>query len=173
MYDLELEAKRILELLGKEDNCTNWTPGDVFAEYENNVKLVDCGAARALLTDVERVLTSYSDSLESAIKELQREASSSRHVRRAKTLCGLGRASSDLFAFTSMVGLLFVQATLKPHESKIDKDELLKAVKRSRMVVSRFETFYSANAERAIKAATDYTQGKPIKAILAAMNAAF
>ena len=170
-YDLELEAKRIHEWLGKEDNSTNWTPGDVWAEHANNVKLVDCGAARTLLNDVERVLCSYSDSLDAAIIDLQRENSSSRHVRRAKTLCGLGRVASNLLAFTSMVGFLFIQAKLKPHECKIDKDELLKAVERSRMVVSTFETFYSANAERAIKAATDYTKGKPIKAILAAMNA--
>jgi hypothetical protein len=57
-----------------------------------------------------------------------------------------------------MVGFLFIQATLKSHESKIDKDELFKAVERSRMVVSTFETFYSANAERAIKADTESTK---------------
>ena len=47
-----------------------------------------------------------------------------------------------------------------------DSTTLLKAVERSRMCVSTFNTFLDTNIERSIKAAADYTLGKAMKTIL-------
>ena len=52
------------------------------------------------------------------------------------------------------------------NETSFPDSTLLKAVERSRMCISTFNTFLYSNVERSIKAAADYTSGKAIKSVL-------
>lgn len=171
---LEQKATQILDWIGKKDcDIVFWTVNDVYAEHDTNALLAECGAARKLLVDVERVHTRYMKSLEDAtncVLENGIDHGSSQQHRRIRSLQSLASLSEDLFGFATIVGLLAIQAKLGSEDNDEKQQVLLKAVERSRMVVSTFETFYHTNAERAIKAAVEYTRGKSIKAALEIMR---
>jgi hypothetical protein len=52
-----------------------------------------------------------------------------------------------------------------------DDGHLLKAVERTRMIVSTVSTFICANAQRAFKTVDMYTKGKAVKRIIAIKDA--
>jgi hypothetical protein len=67
------------------------------------------------------------------------------------------------------VALLSLEQALLSSEgetpSPLTSGEMLKAVERTRMVVSTVSTFISLNAERAFKAADEYTRSQVVKKI--------
>ena len=157
-----------------------WTSDDVFLEHRTNQQLAPLGAARTLLGDVSSAIVTYVKKLQESLEELD---SSSHHdyeqslmtSRKRKRLLRIISCRSfvlDLYSFATLVGLLGLGSELGcydggPLSDILTKAELLKAVERTRMVVSTAATYLTTNYERAFKATDDYTKGKTIKILLA------
>lgn len=138
----------------------SWTATDVFDEYNSNMELADCIAARALLSDLEGAIEAYFALLGKAQLDLQVENISSRQRKRATRLCCMLEATISLYSFSLHVAVGFL----------LGQPIGVKAVERSRMCVSTFATFLPTNAERALKAAAEFTKGKAVRAILLEAN---
>jgi hypothetical protein len=63
------------------------------------------------------------------------------------------------------VAVIYLQQEMGDDE-QLKPSTILKAVERSRMVVSTVESFLHSNTDRAIKSIMEYTKGKAIKAII-------
>ena len=136
----------------------------VFREHKTNVLLAPLLATRTLVTDIVNATRSCTGTLDRVFTETN-ESMSNRQRRRLERL----EASCDfafiIFSFAAHVVLLSLQHNVAD-TSTFAEDELVKAVERSRMVVSTVSTFHSANVERAVKAAEGYTKGKVIRRII-------
>ena len=78
-----------------------------------------------------------------------------------------------VYSFASLIAILCLERGLdeivvdgQRGFAPLDKGELVRAVERTRMLLSTMTTFVTTNAERAFKAVDDYTKGKLVKKIL-------
>jgi hypothetical protein len=155
-----------------EAAVATWTANDVFNEHDNNRQLASQGAARTLLDDVTQATLSFAIHLEDASKELhEQDNHSSRKRRRLLRIVATCDFVLNVYGFAALVASLCLQEGLEElsmlhGRSTVTNGELLKAVERSRMVVSTVDNFITTSAERAYKAAGDYTKGKVVKKIL-------
>ncbi|CAB9523902.1 expressed unknown protein [Seminavis robusta] len=156
---------------------TPWTVDDLFHEHETNQRLASLGAARALLEDVQEATCAFCDGMEQILQPQPGSLSTRQRKQRLRILA-IHPLASSVYSFAAMTAILLIDyelqssATDKTQHAKqstivVDRETLLQAVKRSRMVVSTVSNFITANADRAIKAAKEYRQGKAVKAVLA------
>ena len=119
-----------------------------------------------------------------------------RHYKKASRIVNLAPLALELYRFTLHVALVALDIALPPENDDNDDDQtktsqacsngtampvtrtstpnknnknpsLLKAVERSRMVISTTSSFWTVNADRATKAIQDYGKGKAIKSFAA------
>lgn len=154
-----------------------WKAEHVFEEYYLNVALATLGASCTLLGDVAVAASTYACRLEQILLELEREDDlNHRRRRRLQRMCSVADIAIILYRFAAYVALVSLhqamhQATHHRNgtydgEEALSPEIMLKAVERSRMCVSTVSTFLISNADRAIKAAVDYTKGNAVKAVL-------
>lgn len=152
-----------------------WTTTHVFREHGINSRLADLGAARTLLEDLAAATSAFVSTLEEAQSELQTQERElhRRRLKQIQRMWAVSETAITLYRFAALVALLSLDQALCDDEC-IDQakrvppssDAILQAVKRSRMCVSTFSTFLTANTDRALKAAVDYTKGKAVKAVV-------
>jgi hypothetical protein len=150
-----------------------WKAEHVFEEYHLNVALATLGASCTLLGDVAAATSTYACRLEQILLELEREDDlNHRHRRRLQRMCSVADIAIILYRFAAYVALVSLHQAMHHRNGAYDGEEalspeiMLKAVERSRMCVSTVSTFLISNADRAVKAAVDYTKGKAVKAVL-------
>ena len=143
-----------------------WTCDNVFDEYESNVILSDCTAARMLLSEIAVAAASYRQVLDEAVKDIAGDLVSSRRRRRSIRLVIMVNMTLSLYTFVVRVALLDIESKLLADTKGLAPDLLLKAVERSRMCLSTFVTFLPTNYERATKSVTEFMKGKPTRAVL-------
>ena len=166
-----------------------WTSDDVFREHETNRVLASVGAARTLLLEVAEATATFRASLEEALGEAPDGASSRQRKQRLRTIAA-SELATIVYTFAAVTAILLLEHDLRttgwcagaPSGGGLDPQEgedpsgikqravLLQAVKRSRMTLSTVSNFIGANTDRAIKAAKEYSQGKAIQAIVAALK---
>jgi hypothetical protein len=149
--------------LSSTSTCSDsgWTVSSVLLEHKLNQQLAPLGAARTLVKDVEVAISEYLQVV--SIMENE-ESGSSRLRRRVGKVVANGKVALQLYSFAAWVALLCLQDGLG--EAKDDKKELIRAVERTRMVVSTVSKFLTTNSQRAFKAADEYTKGKCIKRLI-------
>lgn len=155
-----------LTIVKAKSEQNTWTTCDVFGEYDFNVALSDCAAARALLRETDDFTQSYTKLLRESLHELEIDNTIAiRQYRRAMRLVNVLEETLSLYSFSLYVALLFIKAKAEGGtDETIDvNDTLLQAVKRSRMCISTFSTFLPTNLERSVKAAQELSRGKAIK----------
>jgi hypothetical protein len=166
-----------------------WTAAKVFAEHLTNQKLEPLGATRSLLFDIAVAAASFADGLEEALRFLNSDETqsdsycqySSRQRKQMTRVAVYGCFVLDVYSFSAYVATLQLDHALAEHcdqaMTKVDghfiltERDLTKAAERTRMVVSTMSTFINANAQRAWKAADQYTKGAIIKRIVALRDA--
>lgn len=147
-----------------------WTCDDVFDEYESNVMLSDCTAARMLLSEIAVAAESYCQLLDEAMKDVAEDRVSSRRRRRSIRLVSMVDITVSLYTFVVRVALLDIESKLLVDTNCLAPDLLLKAVERSRMCLSTFATYLPTSYERAMKSVIEFMKGKPTRAVLQTMQ---
>lgn len=162
----------------KDDSKELWTHHDVFHEYKSNLIFVDCGACRTLLVEINTALLSYLETIENMVQEQNQskeKTMSSRRIKQIQRTLSMVKLSYDFYSFVSFVGLLYLSRAISERKKEgelqdkygkenVMMNELLHAVKRSRMCVSTFST--ADNTDRALKSLSQYYIGKHMKAII-------
>jgi hypothetical protein len=159
-----LEDNPLAELCSSSSNITLWTAQDVLAEHELNQRLATAGATRNLLQEIADATQNHIQQLEEALKCLEQREDASKRKRRTwlRIVHSSRQLAQVLYSFAAQVAIL----SLQQDESFVDTATLLKAVERSRMVVSTVDTFLHTKVDRAVKSVCEYTKGKPIKAVI-------
>lgn len=162
---------QIHELLRNEwgSEPSEWLADDVFVEHKLNQKLAACCATRTLLKDVSDATLLKVKSIKTAIEEWD-ETGSSKKRRRLLRVVHLSDFAMKVYTFATLVAVTSLNNGLDGPSGGLTPATLLKAVERSRMVVSTVSTFISSNSDRALKAGRDYAKGKAVKAIASAHN---
>jgi hypothetical protein len=159
-----LKDDPLAELCSSSSNITLWTAQDVLAEHELNQRLATAGATRKLLQEVADATQNHIQQLQEALKSLEQREDAPK--RKRKTWLRIVHSSRHLaqvlYSFAAQVAVL----SLQQDESSMDTATLLKAVERSRMVVSTVDTFLHTKVDRAVKSVCEYTKGKTIKAVI-------
>jgi Domain of unknown function (DUF4209) len=144
---------------------SQWTTADVYDDYECNVALANCIAAKTLLSDIGVAICSYCELLEEVVDHLKcSDSATTRQQRRSIRLVSMVDVTLSLYSFVTRVALLWIESKLLG-TTDLSSEVLLKGVERSRMCVSTFATFLPTNAERATKSAVEFSKGKATKAI--------
>jgi hypothetical protein len=166
--------QRSNEVLNKlAGNAAMWTVEDVFVEHGWNCRLSSLGATRALLDDIAIAASSFHTVLRDALEELDGDKQHrSRDRRRLLRIVASSEVALTVYRFAIFVALQSLDDALdskSEDESNVSPSPrtLLKAVERTRMVVSTTKTFLPINTERVYKAIVEYTKGKAVKALLA------
>lgn len=176
----------VLSMLQTKDGGDHgWTADDVFAEHETNRILEPLGATRSLLFDVAIAAIDMHVSLEGALQNLDGTEDSSSNGRQQKQMKRIAACSQNIlrmYLFAAHVGVLSLQQVLLDGNNKqstsgatknisvVTNTEMLKAVERTRMVVSTVSTFVIKNTDRAWKAIDQYAKGKLVKKIVQGMR---
>jgi hypothetical protein len=147
-----------------ESEPSEWLADDVFIEHELNQKLAACCATRTLLKDVSDATLLRVQSIKTAIEEWD-ETDSSKKRRRLLRVVHLADFALKVYTFATLVAVTSLNNGIDGPSGSITPATLLKAVERSRMVVSTVSTFLNSNSDRAIKAAREYAKGKAVKVI--------
>lgn len=159
----------LLPSLKSKTTLLVWTAQDVFEEHDLNTRLANTGATRTLLEDILAATNAHIWHLQDALTSLEDDGTI--NMRKRKTLLRSVHSSQlakILYSFATQVAIVSLQQLDNHnHTSKLlDQALLLKAVERSRMVVSTVDTFLVSKVDRAHKSAKEYTKGKAIKTIL-------
>jgi hypothetical protein len=150
-----------------ESESSEWSADDVFVEHKLNQKLAAYGATRTLLKDISGATLLKVQSIKTAIEEWD-ETDSSKKRRRILRVVHLGDFAMKVYMFATLVAVTSLNNGIDGTCGSLTPATLLKAVERSRMVVSTVSTFLSSSFERALKAAREYVKGKAVKAIAGA-----
>ena len=148
----------------------DWTCDDVFEEYESNIILSNCSAARMLLCELTVATESYCRMLEGARKDFAEDRVRSRRQRRSMRLVSMVDITLILYTFVARVALLDIESKFLVETSSIAPGMLLKAVERSRMCLSTFATYLPTNYERATKSFAEFAKGKATRAVSRAIR---
>jgi hypothetical protein len=110
------------------------------------------------------------DTIAQDIRSVEHRKTSSRRRRKLLRIVHASELAFDMYSFAALVSVLSIEQELRPlgaTDGIPPKVVLLKAVERSRMVVSTVDTFLHDNPDRAIKAVWEYVKGKAIKEVAA------
>ena len=174
---IDLEKANILahDLLPANENSTCWSLDDYYAEHDLNIILAECNAAQTLLSEVSHATKSYLESFEAGIVGLNIRSSSTKDQRTKNSLmrfCGVSSLVLDFYCMASYVALLAVKHHSNSLETNynLDRGDVTKAVERTRMTLSTFDSYLASNLDRSIKSLQQYMKGKAVKKLLVNIN---
>jgi hypothetical protein len=144
-----------------------WTIQNVWEEYHCNKQLADCAAVRALMAELAIATHSYLQQLH----HIHRGANTN-SFEKDTTLSSSFHQSCytsimSLYTFQTFVAIRCMEIRLHANPTPVKSDCVLftKAVERSRMCLSTFQTFFLIDQERAKKAIHNFARGKAVKTI--------
>ena len=171
---LKIDIESIKELafqlfsnMMKGDNEV-WGIDDVYSEHQSNSALADCVAAATLLSDASQFTKKYLMEVQERIDNLPMHFNSTKDRRIMKTttrFCSVARITCTFYTFAVYLALIAIKnelATSQSNES-MNRDDIVRAVERSRMTLSTFDSYLTTNIDRSLRAIQQYLQGKAIK----------
>ena len=174
---IDLEKANILahDLLPANKNSTCWSLDDYYAEHDLNIFLAECNAAQTLLSEVSHATKNCLDKFEAGIDGLNIRSSSTKDSRTKNSLmrfCGVSSLVIDFYCMASYVALLAVKHHSNSLETNyiLDRGDVTKAVERTRMTLSTFDSYLASNLDRSIKSLQQYMKGKAVKKLLVNIN---
>lgn len=157
------------------DGYDSWTAEDVFREYELNVCLAGCGAARMLVADVFDALSQSVIKLNSLEQKIYKNIASKRDLKKYSQILSFINIVVGVYSFSSLVGLVSIIEACKrssnsTNSSSIHKTNIsildMRTVERTRMCVSTFSTYMFKNNDRAIAAVQKFSASKGYKHLM-------
>jgi hypothetical protein len=125
MVNLHVPERKLRQISAALPFCnsrsatTTWSTVDVFDDYEYNVLLADCIAAKTLLSEVAVAACSYCNLLEEAIDHVKgggndddNNGSTARQQKRSIRLVGMIDVTLSLYSFVTRVALLCIESKL-------------------------------------------------------------
>ena len=171
LESIETMACELLPTMLQSDD-EGWEVHDVYSEYQTNILLADNIAAFTLLLDVAKYTKNYLREIEGRVDSLTIQPSSTKDRRILKTatrFCSVATIIGKFYVFATYVALVALKNETDTSKSFIRKD-MIRAVERTRMTLSTFDSYLATNNERSIKALEQYLQGKEVKKIIAQKN---
>ena len=171
-----LEPKRntiLKQFPGRTDTSDwRWTVQDIFDELESDRRLAPLGATRSLLVDTHDATSVLIDKAQTALQDLTNaNTMPSRQRKRLLRVVASSVVGFKFYSFATLIALQSLERALcGAKEKSADESDNLKAVQRTRMVVSTTRTFLTENTERALKAISEYAKGKAIKSVIADLS---
>ena len=157
-----------------------WTSVFVYKEHSLNQKLANSGATLVLLQDIATATNDHRRKLKESLELLKDDDENKRRRKTALRVVHSSCLAWTLYKFTAHVSILSLeQATGKDRSSGSvttaftdmeDSRLMLKAIERSRMVVSTFSSSLHTRIDRAVKSFSEYAKGKAVKAMLVELN---
>ena len=142
--------------------CDEWTTDCVFEEHDLNLRLAEAGLTRTLLQDVATASRQLLEDVEDSYHRLATEPSA--HTRKQKSWLRMVGSSREtglvLYTLALNVAILSV-LRLEDNDDPI----MIKALERTRMVVSTTQNFLREKVDRANKTIVEYTKGKAIQEV--------
>ena len=169
--DLESIKAMACDVFGTMTEDEPWNVEDIYTEYQTNTMLADNIAAQALILDVSQFTKSYVKGVEERLDNLTIRPTSTKDRRILKTstrFCSLAKICCKLYTFSVYISLVSMKNELDgcSLDDQLSKDDLIKAVERTRMTVSTFDSYSATNIDRSMKALQQYLQGKAVKKII-------
>jgi hypothetical protein len=168
----QLKDDQLPDMLTRISNLT-WTADSVYEEHKLNQQLANAGATRVLLHDIAAATCANSKKVTESLLLLQDDEETNKRKRKtALRIVHSSQLARTLYRFATRVAILSLQqetagGCMSPSSSSsMDPKLLLKAIERSRMVVSTVDNILYTQVDRAIKSVQEYTKGKAIKCIL-------
>jgi len=159
--------------LNANNTTSKWGTEDFYADHSMNIILADCNAAQTLLADLSNASKHYLEIFEAGVGGLTSEPTSTKDRRAKKSLvrlCGVSSLVLDFYCMAVYIALFAIDhhnnSSRLQLDCNLDKADVIKAVERSRMTLSTFDSYLSTNLERSIKSLTQYLQGKSVKKVL-------
>ena len=175
--EIDLESIKVMacSIFGTTINEVPWNVEDIYTEHQTNIMLADNIAAQALILDVSQFTKSYVKGVEERFDNLAIDPTSTKDRRILKTssrFCSLADICCKLYTFSVYVSLVSMKNELDGSclDDKLSKDDLIKAVERTRMTVSTFDSYSTTNLDRSMKALQQYLQGKAVKKVILQKN---
>jgi hypothetical protein len=176
------------EILAQSPSSTPSSPSstaqDVFHEHDLNQRFANVGATRTLLQDVKSATNSHIEYLQQSLSTLASD-NNNHSTRKRKTALRIVHSSQlamMIYKLTTCIATMSLQQQLTQDDSStttnnnngacsrsstvVDQATMLKAVERSRMVVSTVDTFLHTKIDRVVKSVREYVKGKAVKAVL-------
>ena len=152
-----------------------WNVEDIYTEHQTNIMLADNIAAQALISDVSQFTKSYVKGVEERLNNLAMHPTSTKDRRILKTstrFCSLAKICCKLYTFSIYISLVSMKNELEGCclDDQLSKNDLIKAVERTRMTVSTFDSYSTTNLDRSMKALQQYLQGKAVKKVILQKN---
>eukprot|EP00984_Skeletonema_dohrnii_P030346 scaffold21743_cov144-Skeletonema_dohrnii-CCMP3373.AAC.12 len=159
--------------LNANNTTSKWEIEDFYADHNMNIIMADCNAAQTLLADLSLASKHYLEIFEAGVGGLTSEATSTKDRRAKKSLvrlCGVSSLVLDFYCMAVYIALFAIDhhnnSSRLQLDCNLDRADVIKAVERSRMTLSTFDSYLSTNLERSIKSLTQYLQGKTFKTVL-------
>ena len=173
--DLESIKEMACDLLGTKTDDEPLAVEDMYTEHQTNIMLADNIAAQALISDVSRFTKSYVKGVEERLDNLALHPTNTKDRRILKTssrFCSLANICCKLYTFSVYISLVSMKKGLDGWclDDKLCKDDLIKAVERTRMTISTFDSYSTTNLDRSLKALQQYLQGKAVKKVILQKN---
>jgi len=174
---------RVFPTMVKDPIDDIWTIEDVFVEHGSNIVLTNGIAAQKLLSDISREAKAYLTAIRDGMNTLTITPTCTKDKRAVKSMtrfCGISKMTVDFYSFSVYIALLMIMVvhrdTLAVKSSSVVKgdvmildlhrDDVVKAVERTRMTLSTYCSFIATNLDRSTKAMQQYLQGKAIKNVI-------
>jgi len=174
---------RVFPTMVKDPINDIWTIEDVFVEHGSNIVLTNGIAAQKLLSDISREAKAYLTAIRDGMNTLTITPTCTKDKRAVKSMtrfCGISKMTVDFYSFSVYIALLMIMVvhrdTLAVKSSSVVKgdvmildlhrDDVVKAVERTRMTLSTYCSFIATNLDRSTKAMQQYLQGKAIKNVI-------
>ena len=157
-----LQGKQPLEFL---ETQSLHDAQSIWNVYGMNIALSECKAAQMLLNEVSESVARYTKFLQDSLSVLKSQPSSTKEKRSLKTtarICGV--ASIVLYFHTLAVHLCLLMRDASKNKST--RSDCVKAVERTRMVLSTFDSYLMKNLDRSLKSLSQYLCGKAIKNVM-------
>jgi hypothetical protein len=142
-----------------------WTSQNVWDEHDCNKQLAECAAVRALMAELALATNSYLEQLRRIRNEVDASTYGVHTSPLSTTYLFFFPIVLPWYTFLTYVAIRSMELRLSPNPQTCQSDIFIKAVERSRMCLSTFQTFFLTDQERAKKAIRNFIQGKAIKTI--------
>ena len=148
-----------------------WNVEDIYTEHQTNTMLADNIAAQALISDVSQFTKIYVERVEERLDNLTIRPTSTKDrciLKTSTRFCSLAKICCKLYTFSVYISLVSMKNELDgcSLDDQLSKDDLIKAVERTRMTVSTFDSYSATNIDRSMKALQQYLQGKAVKKVI-------
>eukprot|EP00804_Cyclotella_cryptica_P006561 CCRYP_012798-RA/>CCRYP_012798-RA protein AED:0.35 eAED:0.35 QI:0/-1/0/1/-1/1/1/0/776 len=177
--EVQLDMLRQIQqkLFSKSVPMSRSTIQDMYSDYEMNAVLSECTAAQTLLAEASVAIRRYLTYVQRGLGMFGLQPNSTKQRRGLKTmtrLLGVAQIVLGFYTLSVYICLVMVQNAILVQSvgndlssmNGLTRADCVKAVERTRMTLSTFDSYLEKNLDRSLKALTQYVQGKALRKVI-------